>query len=81
VVLSPRAYNARTSLALVVPVTSQRKDYPFEVALPDGLPVAGYVLADQVRSLDWRARRVRPIGPLPAEALAGILGVARRLLE
>ncbi len=55
-VLSPRAYNEKTSLAVGVPVTSSRKGYPFEVALPEGGRVTGVALADHVKSLDWRAR-------------------------
>lgn len=81
VVLSPRVYNARTGLALVAPITRQRKNYPFEVPLPAGLPVSGYVMADQVHSLDWRGRGARLIGTLPEEVDAMIRGVARRLLE
>lgn len=64
-VLSPRIYNERAGLCLACPVTSQVKGYPFEVALPSGLPVAGAVLADHVRSLDWRARRVEFIARAP----------------
>jgi mRNA interferase MazF len=56
-VLSPVLYNRRSGLALVCPVTSQIKGYPFEVTLPQGLSLSGVVLADHVRSLDWRARR------------------------
>ena len=56
-VLSPISYNARTGLCLACPVTSQVKGYPFEVPLPDGLGVSGVVLADYIRSLDWRARQ------------------------
>ena len=56
-VLSPASYNGRVGLALLCPVTSRVKGYPFEVALPDGLPVSGVVLADQVKSLDWRRRQ------------------------
>jgi mRNA interferase MazF len=55
-VVSPREYNAVTSLALCCPITSQVKGYPFEVALPSTDPLTGVVLADQVKSLDWRAR-------------------------
>ena len=40
-VLSPRSYNARAGLCLICPITSQVKDYPFEVPLPDGLPFPG----------------------------------------
>ncbi len=57
VVLSPAAYNKRSGLALVWPITSQVKGYPFEVALPHGLPIAGVILADHLKSVDWRARR------------------------
>ena len=80
VVLSPAAYNGRTSLALCCPVTSQVKGYPFEVALPAGRKVQGVVLADQVRSLDWRARNAAYLDVLPAPALAQVLARARALL-
>jgi mRNA interferase MazF len=56
VVLTPARYNEKVSLAVCCPITSQVKGYPFEVALPEGLPVSGVVLADQVKSLDWRTR-------------------------
>ena len=80
VVLSPAAYNARTSLALCCPVTSQVKGYPFEVELPAELGVQGVVLADQVRSLDWRARHASYVGALPATVVARVIGRARALL-
>ena len=56
-VLSPVEYNSRVGLALMCPVTSRAKGYPFEVALPSDLDVTGVILADQIKSLDWRARR------------------------
>jgi mRNA interferase MazF len=55
-VLSPRTYNAKTSLAVGLPITSKRKGYPFEVPLKRGSSINGVVLADQIKSLDWRAR-------------------------
>lgn len=80
-VLSPRAYNARVRLALLCPITSQAKGYPFEVALPEGLAVSGVVLADQVKSLDWKARNAEPAGVLPDTAVAEVLGKLGALLE
>src|SRR5947199_10236049 len=56
-VLSPSSYNRKAELALVCPITNQVKGYPFEVAVPQGLAVSGVILADQVKSLDWRERR------------------------
>ena len=56
-VLSPERYNRKVGLALACPITSQVKGYPFEVPIPPGLEVSGVVLADQVKSLDWKARK------------------------
>ena len=69
-VISPRAYNAKVGLALFCPVTSRVKGYPFEVALPEGSGVAGVVLADQLKSLDWRARKAKLIERASADVLA-----------
>ena len=55
-VISPDGYNSRSGLFIVCPITSQAKGYPFEVAVPAGLPVAGVVLSDQINNLDWKAR-------------------------
>ena len=57
-VLSPKSYNGKVGLALFCPVTSKVKGYPFEVKLPDGYAVSGVVLSDQLKSLDWRSRKV-----------------------
>jgi mRNA interferase MazF len=73
VVLSPRAYNGKVGLALFCPVTSQVKGYPFEVILPEGLPISGAILADQVKSLDWQARQVEKISALPPETMQELL--------
>jgi len=56
-VISPKAYNAKIGLSFVCPITGQAKQYPFEVGIPSGLPVSGVVLADQLKSLDWRREK------------------------
>jgi mRNA interferase MazF len=56
-VLSPEAYNRKTGLFLACPITSKVKGYPFEVPLPAGLLVSGVILTDQIKSLDWKARK------------------------
>ena len=58
-VVSPEAYNRKTGLFLACPITSKIKGYPFEVALPEDLEVGGVILADQIKSLDWKARRAK----------------------
>lgn len=76
-VLSPAAYNERVGLALMCPVTTREKGYPFEVSIPAGLPVHGVVLVDQVRSLDWRVRNASEICSVPTYVLDSV----KRLLE
>src|SRR3954449_9552090 len=79
-VLSPASYNGKVGLALLCPITSQIKGYPFEVRLPDGLPVAGVVLADQVKALDWRARQAERICMAPPATLDEVAAKLAALL-
>jgi mRNA interferase MazF len=73
VVVSPQSYNAKLGLAIFCPVTGQIKGYPFEVLVPAGLPVAGAILSDRVKSLDWRARKAELICALPARTISEVL--------
>lgn len=81
VVLSPESYNQKTSLGLFCPVTSQVKGYPFETPMPSGLPIHGVALCDQIKSLDWTARKAEFICALPEETLDDIMGKALALLK
>jgi mRNA interferase MazF len=80
-VLSPRRYNDRAGLAIICPVTSKIKGYPFEVELPAALQVTGVVLADQARSLDWRTRKATLISAAPALVLEDVLSKLEALLS
>jgi mRNA interferase MazF len=79
-VLSPEEYNERVGLALMCPITNRVKGYPFEVTLPDDLEISGVVLADQIKSLDWRAREAQVAGAAPEEVTAEVLGKLNTLL-
>jgi mRNA interferase MazF len=68
-VISPRSYNQRVGLALVCPITSRIKGYPFEVELPRGLETEGAILCDQIKSLDWRVRNAKRIGTVPPSVM------------
>ncbi|MBB4823421.1 mRNA interferase MazF [Sporosarcina luteola] len=67
IVLSPQKFNLGTGFVVVCPITNQKKNFPFEVDLPEhgialdgeGFPITGVVLTDQVKSLDWSARNVK----------------------
>ncbi len=71
-VLSPAAYNDKTSLMICCPMTTQIKNYPFEVLIAG--PAVSAVLADQVKSLDWRMRKATRKGVVSAEELADVRG-------
>ena len=81
VVLSPGAYNGKAGLAILCPITNQVKGYPFEVRIPGSLPVSGVVLADQVKSLDWKAGQAERVCTLPPDVIAEVLAKLGVLLE
>ena len=80
-VVSPSAYNQRSGLALVCPITSSVKGYPFEAAIPPGIAFSGVVLSDQVRSADWRARIARFVTVAPADLLSDVMAKLHTLTD
>ncbi len=80
-VLSPQRYNRKVGSALFCPITTQKKGYPFEVAVPTGLEVSGVILSDQVKSLDWKARKTRFGCRLPPETFQEVVAKLGALLE
>jgi len=79
-VLSPGSYNGKVGLAILCPITTQVKGYPFEVPIPDGLPVEGVVLSDQAKSLDWRSRGAEFACRAPEEGTMAVLYRLGRLV-
>lgn len=74
-VISHDLFNQHTGLAIVCPITNTRRDYPFHVAIPAGGEVTGFVMVEQVRSIDYRARRAKRIGKAPDEVLQEALSL------
>jgi len=68
-VLSPRIYNAKSGLALACAITNQAKGYPFEVAVPEGCGATGVILADLLKSIDWKARHAERLGHCTNEVM------------
>lgn len=79
--ISPKPYNEKTNLAIFCPITSQVKEYPFEVKIPDDLEIAGVILSDQIKNLDWKTRNVEFICKLPKTALTETLNKINALLN
>lgn len=80
-VISPETYNQTTGLMQACPITSRVKGYPFEVLIPAGLGVSGVVLADQIKSLDWKARRAEIAAVVDANTLAEVMAKILTLIE
>lgn len=69
-VLSPSRYNRSTSMMICCPMSSQVKGYPFEVVVSRDPP--SVILADQIKSFDWRARGATRRGRVPDNVLAEV---------
>lgn len=82
IVLSESMFNELTGFAFVCPITSQSKNYAFEVPLPEGLQFSGVVLTDQLKSLDIKKRKIQIIDHIPvdSETMTQILRNARSIL-
>lgn len=79
-IISPEIYNIKTGLCLCVPITSQVKNLPFEVAIPSGLPVSGVVLSDHIKSLDWQSRNADYICSIDEETVTTVIEKLRKLI-
>ena len=74
-VVSNTLFNRRTGLAVVCPVTTTDRRFPFHVPIPEGAGVSGFVMAEQVKSIDFRTRRAARIGKAPTDLLEEVLAV------
>lgn len=69
IVLSPKAFNETTGFVSVCPITHTIRGWGYEVLLPNGLVFNGVILTDQIKNLDWRARRIDIVGKAPNEVI------------
>jgi len=74
-VISNDLFNRHTGLCVTCPITSTARNYPFHVALPPGGAVTGFVMVEQVKSVDFRSRKARRIGKAPSEVLEEALSI------
>lgn len=77
-ILSPAFYN-RIGLALMCPITSREKGYPFEVKV-QSIKIKGVILADQVKSIDWQERNIRYIDKVSKEVLIEVKQKIKKLI-
>ena len=80
-VISRRLYNQSSELLICFPIRTRQKGYGFEVPLPAGFKCKGVVLADQIKSMDWRLRQARFFAKAPGFVLEDVLDKVKTLLE
>ena len=74
-VISNDLFNKHTGLCMACPITNSARDYPFHVPLPEGHNVTGFVMVEQIKSIDFRARQAKRIGRAPAPVLEEALSI------
>lgn len=74
-VVSNTLFNEQTGLAIVCPVTTTHRGYPFHVAVLGNPDVKGFVMVEQVKSIDYRARQAKSIGKASEDLLDEVLSI------
>jgi mRNA interferase MazF len=74
-VVSNDLFNQHTGLAIVCPITNTDRNVPFHVKIPEGTSLTGFVMVDQVKSIDYVARNIRLIEPAPIQLLDEVLAI------
>jgi len=80
IVLSSFKYNQKVGLAVVCPITSQIKGYPFEVKIPQGFKIKGVILSDQLKSIDLSERNVEIIFKIPVTVVEEVQKLSTSIL-
>lgn len=80
IVLSSLKYNQKVGLAIVCPITSQEKGYPFEVRIPEGFKIKGVILSDQMRCIDLNKRKIDLIFKIPHSVVEMVQSLAISIL-
>ena len=75
IVLSNNLFNKHTGLCIACPITNTRREYPFHVSIPGGGKVTGFLMVEQVKSIDFRARRAKRIERAPPQVLDEALSI------
>lgn len=74
-VVSNDLFNKHTGLCIVCPITNTRRDHPFHVAISASQCVTGFVMVEQVKSIDFCFRKAKRIGKSPEHVLQEVLSI------
>lgn len=74
-VVSNDLFNRHTGLCIACPITNTRRGYPFHVPIPKGQDITGFVMVEQVKSIDFASRKATRIRRAPAQVLEEVLSI------
>jgi mRNA interferase MazF len=74
-VVSKKLFNSSTGMAIVCPITNTNRKFPFHVPVPESSKLTGFIMVEQVKSVDFRSRRVKRIERGGKELLADVLSI------
>jgi len=74
-VISNTLFNKHTGLAIVCPITNTYRNFPFHVKIPDQSSLTGFIMVEQVKSIDFVSRKVKYVGKAPSKTLNEVLGI------
>jgi mRNA interferase MazF len=74
-VVSSTLFNRHTGLAMLCPITNTRRDFPLHVALPAGSQLTGFIMVEQIKSVDYASRKVKFVEKAPRAVLDEVLAI------
>lgn len=80
-VVSPESFNKVTGFAWLCPITNQVKNYPFEVKIKGSKKTTGVILTDQMKSLDWSARKLHKVDAVDSDCLSDVKSIVATILS
>ena len=75
IIISNKLFNKSTGLAIVCPITSTNRNFPFHVPIPDELTLTGYIMVEQVKSIDYQSRKIKFIEKAPSNIMIEVLSI------
>jgi mRNA interferase MazF len=80
IVLSPEKFNQVTGYATVCPISNTKREWGFNIDIPDGFAVKGVIISDQVKNLDWKTRNAQITGKAPNDLTNKVVQVIHTYL-
>lgn len=75
IVISNNLFNRHTGLSIVCPITNSNRNFPFHVPVPQSSSLSGYIMTEQVKSIDYKQRKIKFVEKAPQETINDVLNI------